>query len=230
MKATRLTQHALAALALSLAINSPALAQNSSGKEKAELRERAAAPDVQEELEAPDGVSIELLPGGGWRIFSKGTGTYDFNDAEEIRVATRQAEMRAKAAIAKFLEEKVRSEDSLTNLTKKTKLLSSWSGANAETSVEVSKTSVQVTVERISSNAKAVVAGIITLESRQVPQGNGGTVSVLVGISEKSLQLAGRVGEALRARGAGATTDGRESGGKTGGDHQSKTTRAKTDL
>ncbi len=202
--------------------------QDSSGAEKAALKEQAAAPVVQEELDTPDGVSMELLPDGGWRIFGKGTGTYDLNDADEIRQATKDAELRAKAAISKFLSEKIKSEESLTNLSKKVKKLSSGVGEKGEPSVEVSKTDVQVRLERISSNSAAILAGVITLESKRMPKGNGGTISVVVGVSAKSMQLAGRVGQAMRT-GTGAQT-GVRMGGASGGDNNSEVKKAKTDF
>ena len=72
-----------------------------------ELKEAAVTQEVKEELESPDGVALELLPRGGWRLFGRGSGTYDFNEADEIRGATQDATLRAKAAITKFLKERV---------------------------------------------------------------------------------------------------------------------------
>jgi hypothetical protein len=52
-------------------------------------------------------VALQLLPDGGFRIYGRGSGTYDFNEADEIRGATQDATLRAKAAIAKFLKERI---------------------------------------------------------------------------------------------------------------------------
>lgn len=202
-------------------------AQDSSAKEKAALKQEAATPAVQEELDTPDGVSMELLPEGGWRLFGKGTGTYDLNDADEIRQATKDAELRAKAAISKFLSEKIKSEESLTNLSKKTKRLSSGVGEKGDPSVEVSKTDIQVRLEEISSRSTTILAGVITLETKRQPQGNGGTISVVLGVSTKSLQLAGRIGRSIQEEIKGNQPSGKM-GGASGGDNRSETKKAKT--
>ncbi len=204
-------------------------AQDSSAKEKADLKNAASTPEVQEELETPDGVSIELLPDGGWRVFGKGTGTYDLNDADEIRQGTKDAELRAKAAISKFMSEKIKSEESVTNISKKTKRLSSGVGEKSDPSVEVSKTDVQVRLEQLSSRSDAILAGVITLETKRSPKGNGGTISVVLGVSTKSLALAGKVGQAMKDGGKNTPSSGKM-GGASGGENKAEVKKAKTEF
>lgn len=204
-------------------------AQDSSAKEKADLKTAASTPAVQEELDTPDGVSIELLPDGGWRVFGKGTGTYDLNDADEIRQGTKDAELRAKALISKFMSEKIKSEESLTNISKKTKILSSGSGEKSDPSVEVSKSDVQVRLEELSSKSDAILAGVFTVETKRLPKGSGGTISVVLGVSNKSLALAGRVGQAAKDGGKTTPANGKM-GGASGGENRAEVKKAKTDF
>jgi hypothetical protein len=101
-----------------LAQDQPAEKPNADGG-RTELRKAAATQEVQEELESPDGVALELLPARGWRLYGRGSGTYDFNEADEIRGATQDATLRAKAAIAKFLKERVQSTEVMNNVSTK---------------------------------------------------------------------------------------------------------------
>lgn len=170
----------------------------SSAEEKAVLKESVSTSAVQEELDSPDGVSIEVLSDGGWRIYGKGTGTYDLNDADEIRQGTKDAELRAKAAISKFLSEKIQSEEAVINLSLKVKNLNSGVGPKGESNIQVSKTDAQTRIEVIRSQSSAILAGVITLETKKTPMGNGGTISVILGVSAKSIALSAQVGKSLK--------------------------------
>ena len=161
----------------------------SSAEEKAVLKESVSTSAVQEELDSPDGVSIEVLSDGGWRIYGKGTGTYDLNDADEIRQGTKDAELRAKAAISKFLSEKIQSEEAVINLSLKVKNLNSGVGPKGESNIQVSKTDAQTRIEVIRSQSSAILAGVITLETKKTP---------ILGVSAKSIALSAQVGKSLK--------------------------------
>ena len=70
----------------------------------------AAGQDIKD---APDGAAIKLFPDGAYQITAVGTGVYDFNDPDDIKDARKEAEMRAKAAIAKFLKEDIASSEGM---------------------------------------------------------------------------------------------------------------------
>ncbi len=175
------------------------LAQASPGGDAAdggrkELKQVAGSQEIQEELESPDGVALQLLPEGGFRIYGRGSATYDFNESDEIRVATRNATLRAKAAIGKFLRERVRSTDGMSNIETKIKKLSGNGTDPAK--IEVSKKVTETTVEEISSHADEVMSGLVTISTSKKPVGNGGDIQVTVGWSSKTRATA----EAIRAR------------------------------
>ena len=90
-----------------------------------QLQSNAANAEVQAELDQPDGVAITVKPDGTFQIFARGTGTYDFNDPDDIKDARRDGTMRAKANLSKFLKEKVASKDGLDEVSKKSKSMTS---------------------------------------------------------------------------------------------------------
>jgi len=158
-----------------------------------ELKEAAATQEVQQELESPDGVALQLLPDGAFRLYGRGSGTYDFNEADEIRGANQDATLRAKAAIAKFLKERIQSADSMKNTSVKMKKLTASSGEAPK--AEITKNDVQTRVEQISSRADEVMAGLVIISSTKKPIGNGGEIQVTIGWSSKTRGTA----EAIRA-------------------------------
>ena len=173
-----------------------------------ELKEAATNQEVQLELESPDGVALELMPAGGWRIYARGSGTYDFNEADEIRGATQDATLRAKAAIAKFLKERVQSTEVMNNLSTKLKKLSAKSGEGPQ--AEISKTEVQTRVENVIAQADEVLRGLVVIESQKKPIANGGTITVTIGVSSKTQA----VSDAIRS---GRPISGRPISGRSGG-------------
>ena len=173
-----------------------------------ELKQAATTQEVKEELESPDGVALELLPAGGWRLFGRGSGTYDFNEADEIRGATQDATLRAKAAIAKFLKERVQSTEVMNNVSIKLKKLSAETGAGE--SAKISKTDVQQRVEQVVAHANEVLKGLVVIDSQKKPIGNGGTITITVGVSSKTQAVSDaiRSGKPIPgAVGAGADTN-----------------------
>ena len=168
------------------------------------LQQNAAAPAVQEELDQPDGVAITIKPDGTFQIFARGTGTYDFNDPDDIKDARRDGTLRAKANLAKFMKEKVSSTEGLDEISKKSKSMTSDGQVQK---VAVSKESLKVATESIRNSAEAILTGVITLKDQKVPRGNGGEIQVTVGVSSKTLAAAQKV-----ARGINESLANREAG------------------
>ena len=153
---------------------------------KQELKEAVEDEDIQEQLDSPDGVAIEMLPDGEWKIYAQGSDTYDFNESDEIRVATRNARMRAESAISKFLEQKIQSKETLEDLSEKVKNISSENGGSP--SLNVAKTTVKTSVEQIIASSEAILSGLITISTEKKPIGDGGTITVVVGVSSKTMK------------------------------------------
>ena len=152
-----------------------------------QLQANASNAAVQAELDQPDGVAITLKPDGTFQIFARGTGTYDFNDPDDIKDARRDGTMRAKANLAKFLKEKVSSAEGLDEVSKKAKSMTSDGQVQK---VAVSKESVKIATESIRNESEAILTGVITLKDQKVPRGNGGEIQVTVGVSSKTLKAA----------------------------------------
>ena len=175
-----------------LAQTQPADNPNGDGGRK-ELKESAASQEVQKELESPDGVSLQLLQDGGFRIYGRASGIYDFNEADEIRGATQDATLRAKAAIAKFIKERIQSTEAMNNTSVKMKQLTASSGESPK--AQITKNDVQTRIEQISSHADEVMSGLVMISSSKKPIGNGGEIQVTLGWSSKTRGTA----EAIRA-------------------------------
>ncbi len=152
-----------------------------------QLQANASDAAVQQELSEPDGVAIKAAPDGSYQIFSRGTGVYDFNDSDDIMDARKEAQLRAKANISKFMKESVASSEGIDNVSKKIKNMKT-DGQNQQ--VAASKETVKVITESIRNNSDAILTGVITLKEQKVAKGNGGEIQVTVGISSKTLTAA----------------------------------------
>jgi len=184
------------AIAIGITGTFPALAQednNSQNPEdpKTELKAEVRTQEVKETLDQPDGAAFKLTNDGGWQLFGTGTGSYDFNDPDDIMDATKEAMLKAKSNISKYLSEKIDSEETLNNLTEKKKKMSKGSDGS---SASVSKESIKTQVESIKNSSDAILSGVITLSTDKKPSGeDSGTVNVKVGVSSKSLAVAGKI-------------------------------------
>lgn len=150
----------------------------------------------QDIKEAPEGATIKLFPDGGYQIIAVGTGVYDFNDPDDIKDARKEAEMRAKAAIAKFLKEDIATAEGMDEASKKVKSVSS-DGQNTSTSV--AKTSVKTAMESIKNSASALLTGVVVLQDAKIPTPgkDGGTYKVMVGVSSKTTAAANAVANGI---------------------------------
>ena len=178
----------------------------------------AAGQDIKD---APDGAAIKLFPDGGYQITAVGTGVYDFNDPDDIKDARREAEMRAKAAIAKFLKEDIASEEGMAEASKKVKSVSS-DGQTQSTSV--SKTSVKTAIESIRNSASALLTGVVVLQDAKIPTPgkDSGVYKVMVGVSSKTTAAAKAAaidmsGSSSSGAGAGSSASTSADAGASGG-------------
>ncbi len=132
--------------------------------------------------EMPDGPMIRINDDGSYQIMCVATATYDFNDPDDVLDARNQATMRAKAGIAKFLNEEISSQEAMEKATQKV------SQNSTEEGKKVSKTSIAHTYESIRSSARALLTGVVVLEDAKIPDGDeGGYYKVMVGVSSKTI-------------------------------------------
>jgi hypothetical protein len=202
--------------------------------EKAALKELAKTPEVQEDLEEPDGVSVDDLETDNWKIIARGTGTYDFNDADDRKDATEEAILEAKAALVRYMKERISTESQMDKLVEEE---SRKSKAEGVTSVSVTKNRMKTTLSRIHNSADGILSGILTLESTEKWDGNSGEVRVTLGQSEKSLAAAEkfktRTGNSVSKADQAAATAGVKAGSPdlkpaNAGNNQRSTTKRKS--
>lgn len=154
--------------------------------------------------QAPDGVAVLLQPNGGFQITSVGTGAYDLDDPDDVLAAQKEAVLKAKTAIAKFLKEDLATSEGMDQNASKVKRVTS-DGVNQ--SVKVDKTTVKTTFESIHNSSSALLTGVVVLKSAKVPgSGSSGTYRVMVGVSSKTTVVAAAaangIAGSLDARGA----------------------------
>ena len=152
---------------------------------------------VQELTDSPDGVAIRLGDDNSFQIFSTGTGSYDFDDADDILAAQNEATQKAKANLAKFLNESLHNEDQFNSASAKVKKLSQQDG---KTTTTVDRVSARTMLTSIRNSAAALLRGVVVLASSKIPgTGSSGMVRVTVGVSSKTLEAAGKLAAGIAA-------------------------------
>ena len=147
----------------------------------------AAQPAVLADARtSPDGCAVRVLPDGSFMVFGTGSGTYDFDDADDVAGARKAAQLAAKAAISKFMKESVATESAMEEATEMVKSLSSENGVPSSS---VDKTTARKTLQTIKSSSDALLQGVVALSEAKVPGvGSGGEVRVVCGVSSKTLE------------------------------------------
>lgn len=163
----------------------------------ADLQKTAASPEVQQQFDQPDGAAIFSKPDGSFQILARGTGTYDFDDVDDVNDARREATLKAKAALAKFMNEKLSTEESFESAVKKVKSVTS--DGQTQTA-NVTKESVKNSTQVIRNSASELLKGVIVLREQKIPRkGSSGEIQVTVGVSSKTIAVAGKAKAAINA-------------------------------
>jgi len=194
----------------------------------ADLQRTAAAPEAQREFDQPDGAVVFLKPDGSFQVLARGTGTYDFDDVDDINDARKEATLKAKAALAKFMKEKLATEEGFSEASKKVKSITS--DGKTQTA-NVTKESVKNSSQVIRNSADALLKGVITLKEQKIPRrGSSGEIQVTVGVSSKTLKAVGKLVNGIDAtpeQGQGGNAGG--AAGSVGG-NRAETREAVTDF
>lgn len=117
------------------------------------------------------------------RLTSTASAPVDFDDVEAVNDARLEAELAAKAAIAKFLNESIDTDQKIEQITKQQSSQNSANPQAKQASVERIKT----TLKQLHSNAQAVLRGVVVLGTCYTP---GREVRVTVGFKPETLQSA----------------------------------------
>jgi len=156
------------------------------------LKSEAKSEEVSSELQEPDGVSIKFLADGGWKIWARGSGVYDFNDEDDRQDALQEAVLKAKANISKYLKEKLTTEQSYDNISKKMKKASK---NGTQVTKTVSKEVIKTIAQSIKIKSESILKGVLILETLKIPSksGEGGKINATLGISSKSISMSNRI-------------------------------------
>lgn len=132
--------------------------------------------------------------GSDWnRLYASGEADLKFGDNTDVRIAKKTATLRAKAEIAKFLKEKISTDETLENITKECMHATAKQNGVDE---NATRNVVSTLIEKVSSHADALLKGVIVLEERV--DTNAKTVKVTVGMSKKSIGVASHVVNSIR--------------------------------
>ena len=117
--------------------------------------------------------------------------------ADDILAAQNEATQKAKANLAKFLNESLHNEDQFNSASAKVKKLSQQDG---KTTTTVDRVSARTMLTSIRNSAAALLRGVVVLASSKIPgTGNSGMVRVTVGVSSKTLEAAGKLAAGIAA-------------------------------
>ncbi|MDK9707056.1 MAG: hypothetical protein OEL83_08405 [Desulforhopalus sp.] len=140
-----------------------------------------------------------LADGSDWeRLFASGEADLVFGDAQDVRTAKQAATLRAKAELAKFLKERITDEETLEQITKKN--VKTTAGNDGQ-STEATRHAIETIAQKISNQADELLRGVVVLEEKVDPTAK--MVRITVGVSRKSMRIAGSVAQNIKTSGKG---------------------------
>lgn len=128
------------------------------------------------------GINVEDVK-GGTKILATASAAVSFDDVDSIRDARDEALLEAKALIAKFLSEGIKSEESINKVVNETK---SMSGDKKE----VLRKEVVERLKRLSSSSQALLRGVVPLGECYT---KARELRVSVGIKPETIAQAGNL-------------------------------------
>lgn len=147
----------------------------------------------QQEVEIVDtvtGVSYEVDENGGFaRIRSVGEAELVFGDRKDIRLATQKAQLRAKANIAKFLNERITTDEVIDEIEKTVT-------SNTNGNLTANRETISNHMEKIQNNAEAYLKGVIA--TKVDINKDEKYVQVEMGISKKTMMAADTINKGLK--------------------------------
>lgn len=128
------------------------------------LAEEIDKKPTQNEIEdSVTGVMYEVDENGNFaRIRAVGQAELDIGDRKDIRMAIQKAQLRAKANIAKFLNERITSEETLSSIENK---VTDTERSGDKVTKKVNRQTIEESMEKIQNNAEAILKGVIATKS-----------------------------------------------------------------
>lgn len=150
------------------------------------LSSQAFSADVKEYLDGPTGVTVKFNDDGEMKsIVSTGEAEMHFGDAKDVRTAKQKATLRAKASIAKFINERISTEEVMDDLTKTSTEAASGGNASA------TRSTLETQREVIKNSADAMLKGLVTLATDV--NHDKKNVTVVLGTNEKYMRAADKL-------------------------------------
>ena len=121
----------------------------------------------------PDGVSIQAFDGGGFRVISIASAPYNSSAPAAVAAARTVAFAKAKAALARFLDEAVSVDEFVER--ERVRVRTADGENTSSTKVDVRRTLV-----RIKTESRALLRGVSVIGTKYVPAVGGGGILRLV--------------------------------------------------
>lgn len=143
----------------------------------------------------PDGVSIQALSDGEYRVLSIASVPCNANTPAALSAARTVATAKAKAALARFLDETVSVDEFVERESVRVRTEDGDASAAA-------KTDVRRTLVRIKTESTALLRGVSVMGTQLVSSpGGGATLRLVAAVDSAGIRDAERLENAMRARG-----------------------------
>ena len=143
----------------------------------------------------PDGVSVQALGDGGYRVLSIASAPCQSETPAALSTARTVATAKAKATLARFLDETVSVDEFVERESVRVQT------ADGEASA-VAKEDVRRTLVRIKTESRALLRGVSVIGTRFVPAtSGGGTLRLAAAVDSAGIHGAEMLEEAMRAQG-----------------------------
>ena len=136
--------------------------------------------------------TIEFDGNGKFKLLTTAAVPIDFDDPSEVSSAKREAALKAKRAIAEYINQNLSSEDSINTEINKSKTHEKASNGSVVSNVQ--RNEVKQQLSAISSKADAVLKGVMTIGSCYT---KGHEVRVTVGIKSETIENAETLGKSM---------------------------------
>jgi hypothetical protein len=158
------------------------------------------------------GMNVEDVK-GGTRIISTASASVSFDDVDSIKDAREEAELEAKAAIAKFLSEGIRSDSTIDKAISETKTMSGEQK-------DILRKEASLRIKRLASSSQALLRGVVVLGDCYT---KAREYRISVGLKPETIAAAGNVASGMGSSLSSQPTPTGSNQTTSGGSNQSST-------